>query len=95
MHDVMNVGGISVDGVNEGQGMVDINVHFYAKVPLVPSLGLLHFRRSTDAVVLAFFVFSETGRRNNGGVNDAALAQHQAIFSRCLFTSLNNTFPRS
>jgi hypothetical protein len=44
-------------------------------VPLISFFGLMHFRIS-----FALFVFSGAGRRNNGGVDNAAFTQHQAVF---------------
>jgi len=73
-HDVVNIGRRGVDAVNQSEGVINADVHFHAEVPLAALAGLMHFRIS-----FALFVFSGAGRRDDGGIYDAAFAQHQAV----------------
>src|SRR5690554_4929801 len=73
--------------MNQAQRVVDANVHLHAKMPFVALPGLVHFR-----IALAGAVLGGAGRRNNGGIGDAAFTQHQAVllhvfvhlFKQCL-----------
>ena len=75
----MDIGSAGVDAVDEAQCVVDANMHLHAKVPLVALSGLVHFW-----IALAGTVLDRAGSRNNGGINDAAFTQHQAIFLQVL-----------
>lgn len=74
-HDVVNVGSSGINAVNQSKRIVDTNVHLHTEVPFVTLSGLVHFR-----IALAAAVLSGAGSRDNGGIYDAAFAQHQAVF---------------
>ena len=78
-HDVVNVGGSGLNAVNQPQRVVDTDVHFHPEMPFVALLGLVHFR-----ITLASLVLGGAGGGDNGGVNNAAFTQHQAIFLQML-----------
>jgi hypothetical protein len=73
--DVVNVGSGGIDAMNQSQRVIDTNVHLHAEVPFVAFSGLVRFW-----IALAGTVLSRAGSRNNGGINNAAFAQHQAVF---------------
>src|SRR5690554_2848195 len=73
-HDVVNVGSGGINAMNQAQNVVDTNVHLHAEVPFVALSGLVHFW-----IALAGNVLGRAGSRNNGGINNAAFAQHQAV----------------
>jgi len=78
-YDVMNVGSGGINAMNQAQSVVDTNVHLHAEVPLIAFLGLMHLR-----IALAGAVLCGAGSRDNGGINDAAFTQHQAVFLQVL-----------
>ena len=83
-YDVVDVGGRSVDAVNQPECVVDTDVHLHAEVPLVTLPGLVHFWRSADAVTLAALILGGARCRNDAFIHDAAFAQHQAILLQVL-----------
>lgn len=88
--DVTVICGRGVDAVDQPESVINVDVHLHTKVPLITYLDLIHFRIS-----LAFFGFCGGGCRNNRGLDNAALAEHEPIFLRCLVTSLNTTLTRA
>ena len=79
-HDVVDIGYGGINAVNQTERVVYANVPFQAKIILFVFLGLMHFGRSDDSVGLATLVLGGTRRRNDGGIDNAAFAQHQAVF---------------
>jgi len=73
-HEVVDVSGGGVDATNQPKRVFNATVHFHAGLPLIPFLGLAHLR-----IALTAFVLGGTRFRNDGGVDNPALAQHQAI----------------
>jgi hypothetical protein len=74
-HDVVNVCLHGVDAVDQSKDVINDNVNRHPEVPLLSLLSLSHFR-----ITLAAFILGGARCRNDGGIYDAALAQHQAIF---------------
>lgn len=89
-HDVMNVGRRGVDAMDQPESVINADVHLHAEVPLIPFLGLMHFRIS-----FALIVFSGAGRRNNRSVDNAAFAQHQAVFLKVLVHFFEQHFAKA
>jgi len=83
-HNVMDIGSGGVDAVDQAQRVVDTNVHLHAEVPFVTLSGLVHLRRSDGSVALARTVLCGAGCRDDGGINNAAFTQHQAVFLQVL-----------
>jgi hypothetical protein len=72
-HHVVDVGCHGVDSVDQPESVIS------AELPLTPFLGLMHFRIS-----LALNIFGGAGRRNDDGVHNAVIGQHQAILLQLL-----------
>ena len=82
-HYVMNVGSGGIDAMNQAQSVVDTNVHLHAEMPFVALSGLVHFR-----IALAGAVLGGAGGGDNGRIDDAAFAQHQAVFLPGVYSPL-------
>ena len=78
-HNVMDIGSSGVDAMDKAQCVVDANVHLHAELPFVALSGLVHLR-----IALARTVLCGAGRRDDGGINNAAFTQHQAVFLQVL-----------
>lgn len=75
-----------VDAADQAQRVIDTDAHLHAKVPLVGLLGLMHFQITPTALVLGI-----TPSRNNGDIDNATLAQHQAISLQLLIHVLEQS----
>jgi len=78
-YDVVNIGSGGIYAVNQSERVVDSDMHLHTEVPLVAFLGLVHFRIALAAVVL-----SGTRGRDDGGINNTAFTQHQAVLLQVL-----------
>src|SRR5690606_35887364 len=88
-HNVVHVGSGGINTVDQAQRVIDADVHLHSEAPLIALLGLMHFR-----ITLAGLVLGGTRCRNDGGIDNAAFTQHQAVFLKMLIHLLNSTLPR-
>ena len=86
----MNVGSGGIDAVNKAQRVVDTTVHLHDEVPFVAFSGLVHLW-----VALARVVLRGAGSRGYGGINNAAFAQHQAVFLKVLVHFFEQHFAKA
>src|SRR5690606_16925727 len=78
-HNVVHVGSGGINTVDQAQRVIDADVHLHSEAPLIALLGLMHFR-----ITLAGLVLGGTRCRNDGGIDNAAFTQHQAVFLKML-----------
>lgn len=85
---VSHVGGGAVDVMHQTRLSVGADMRFHAEEVLVSLLRLMHLR-----IALAFFVLGRAGRVDDGGVDNRALAQRQALVSQVIAGGYAAWFP--
>ena len=93
-HDVVNVGSGTINAMNQAQRVIDTRVHLHTEVPFVALSGLVHFRRSADAIALAGTVLGGVGSSDSGGIYNTAFALYQAIFLQVSVYLFKQPLPR-
>ena len=89
-HDVVDVGCRGIDAMDQAKRVIHTNVHLHSEVPLVTFSGLVHLR-----ITLAALILGGARRRDNGGVDNAAFTQHQAVFLQVLVHFFEQRFAQT
>ena len=69
----MHVGGSGHNRVDQTRVLIDSDMDFHPEIPLVALLGLVHL-----GIALPLFVLGGAGCRDQGGIDDGALAHRHA-----------------
>lgn len=74
-YNIQHVGSDDINVINQTQSGVDTHVHLHAKLLFVAPFGLIRLR-----IALAGSSSGGAGSRDNGGIYDSTLTQHQTVF---------------
>ncbi len=87
--EVVHVGCGDHDRVDQARLLVHAGMELHAEIPLIAFLDLVHLR-----IPLPFLVFGGTGRGDQSGIYDRALAHRHAPRTEVGFGGLKNLLPQ-